>query len=75
MAAAAAALAFARVQLNQQNPAEVQRTSATRTNACTITVFVSEKSNTIILFAADTDHFSPTIPASFNVQMFCFFFL
>lgn len=43
MAAAAAALAFARVQLNQQNPAEVQRTSATRTNACAITVFVSEK--------------------------------
>lgn len=26
-------LGFARVQLNQQNPAEVQRTSATRTNA------------------------------------------
>lgn len=36
-------LGFARVQLNQQNPAEVQHTSATRTNACTITVFVSEK--------------------------------
>lgn len=36
-------LGFDRVQLNQQSPAEVQHTSATRTNACTITVFVSEK--------------------------------
>lgn len=36
------------------------------------TMFVSGK-DTIILLAADTHHFSPTIPASCNVQKRCFF--
>lgn len=61
------------VQLNQQDPAEVQYTSTTRTDTCTCTRtndISFRKSNTIILLAADTDHFSPTIPASFSVQRF-----